>query len=191
MDRNNDEKGGLSPLAAAAIVGGALVASGAVSRRYSPDPSHPRLRRWYKKLDKPPETPPDAVFGGVWPVLLSALGYGAYRLLRRPAGPARNAAVALAGVSLGLVTAYSKITFGDRDLTRGTVESAALVGGAAAYVAAAAPVDRTAAMLGVPLALWSAFGTWLTLRLKQRNPALDSGSDAAVKDAVLAMPDVR
>ena len=167
---------GLGPLPAAAIVTGALVLSGLVNRRYSPDPTHPRLRRWYKALDKPPETPPDIVFGGVWPVLLSALGYGAYRVLRAPPSPARTGAVALGGATLVLVTAYSKITFGDRNLSLGTVESAVLVATAASFVAVAYRVDPKAAAFGAPLALWSSFGSWLTLRLAQRNPALDSGA---------------
>lgn len=172
MDRSTK----LAPLPAAAIVTGALIVSGLISRRYSPDPSHPRVRRWYKALDKPPETPPDLVFGGVWPILLCALGYGTYRVLRAPAGPDRNAALALAGTSLGLVTAYNKITFGDRNLTLGTGESVVLVATAASFVVVARRVDPKAAAFGAPLALWSSFGAWLTLRLAQRNPALDSGA---------------
>ncbi|WP_185965178.1 TspO/MBR family protein [Glacieibacterium frigidum] len=166
----------LAPLPAAAIVTGALVISGLISRRYTPDPTHPRVRRWYKALDKPPETPPDIVFGGVWPILLMALGYGTYRVLRAEPSPDRTAALALAGTSLGLVTAYNKITFGDRNLTLGTGESVVLVATAASFVVVAHRVDAKAAAFGAPLALWSSFGAWLTLRLARRNPALDAGA---------------
>lgn len=171
---------GLSPAAAAAAVGGALIANGVISRRYSPDPTHPRLFRWYKKLDKPSLTPPDLVFGAVWPVLLSGLGYGTYRLLRKPPTPARNAAVGLAAGSLGLVTFYSKLTFGDRNLSAGFAESAALVASAAAFSVVAARTDRTAALTGVPLALWSTFGSWLTQQLAKRNPEMDSGANSVL-----------
>lgn len=167
---------GLDPLPAGLIVAGALTISGLVSRPYSPDPSHPRLRRWYKALDKPGATPPDAAFGIMWPILLTGLGVGAYRLLRRDSTPARNAALGLAAATVGLVDGYAKITFGDRDLTAGTIESRALVGVAIAYVTTASIVDRPAAALGLPLALWSGFGSWLTDELKQRNPRLDSGA---------------
>jgi len=61
-------------------------------------------------------------------------------------------------VTLGLVVAYTKMTFGDRNLTRGTIESQALVGSAAAYVAASKRVDPTTAILGAPLVLWSCSG---------------------------------
>ena len=176
MSTSNTQPTGFSPTAAGTAVAAVLLLSGAASRPYSPDPTHPRLRRWYKRLDKPAVTPPDAVFGGVWPVLLSALGYGAYRLLRRPPTPARNAAVALSAATVGLVTLYSKITFGDRNLTRGFTESEVLVGVASSYVVAAARTDTTAAALGLPLALWSSFGSWLTHELAERNPALDAGA---------------
>jgi benzodiazapine receptor len=167
---------GFDAAQAAMAVIAALTVSGLVSRRYSPDPTHPRLRRWYKKLDKPGVTPPDPVFGAAWPILLTGLGAGAYRLLRRPPGARRDGAVALAALTLGLVTAYSKVTFGDRNLSAGVVESAVLVGVAASYVVVAAPVDRTAAGLGLPLALWSTFGSWLTVQLRDRNPLLDHGA---------------
>lgn len=174
---------GLSKLGAAAIVGGALTLNGIISARYSPDPLHPRTRRWYKSLRKPSITPPDPVFGGVWPVLLSGLGYGAYRLLRREPSPARNAALGLAAASLGLVTYYSKLTFGDRNISAGAAESAALVVTAAAYTLVAAQVDRTAALPGVPLALWSTFGSWLTKELARRNPRFDAGQNPSVVPA--------
>ena len=174
--KHQSDSAAASPVAAAALVGGALVLSGLISRRYSPDPSHPRLRRWYKALDKPSVTPPDAVFGAAWPVLLTGLGVGAYRLLRRPVSPAQAGAVGLAGLTLALVTDYSKLTFGDRNLSAGTRESEVLVAVGAAYVATAAVVDRRAAAYGAPLVLWSAFGSWLTGQLKQRNRPLDSGA---------------
>ncbi|RYZ95062.1 MAG: tryptophan-rich sensory protein, partial [Moraxellaceae bacterium] len=41
----------------------------------APDPSHPGTRRWYNRLDKPGFTPPDAVFGAVWPLLENILAF--------------------------------------------------------------------------------------------------------------------
>lgn len=168
----------MPPAAAAALVLGSLAIAGAVSRRYSPDPSHPGIFGWYKRLRKPPETPPDPVFGAVWPVLLSGLGYGAYRLLRAPPAPVQRAALGLGGATLGLVTLYSKIAFGDRNLTAGARESGVLAGTAAAYVGAASRIDRIAALVGVPLALWSLFGAVLTKRIAARNPERDRGQPA-------------
>jgi len=177
---------GLSPASAALAVGGALLVSGLASRRYSPDPTHPRLRRWYKALDKPRVTPPDAVFGAAWPVLLTGLGVGSYRLLKHRRTTARDGALVLAATTLGLVTGYSKLTFGDRNLTAGAAESKALIVVAAAYVATAAQVDRKAALFGAPLVAWSTFGSWLTTQLRVRNPALDSGRSASRQPPALS-----
>lgn len=172
-----DEGSRVPPLAAAAIAGGVLLLSGLISRRYSPDPSHPDIRRWYKRLDKPGYKPPDPVFGAAWPVLNTVMSVGAYRLLRAPHSRERDTAVALWALSLALVTTYGKVAFGERSLTGGVVTATALVASCAAYVERAARVDPTAAALGVPITLWSAFGDALTEDLRERNPELD-GRDA-------------
>ncbi len=91
--------GGLTRLAALAAVGAVLGASAIVGRRNAPDPSHPGIRRWYRRLDKPGYTPPDALFGAVWPVLETGLAVGGYRLLRRPAG-ARETLLSVCGWSI-------------------------------------------------------------------------------------------
>ena len=76
------------------------------------------------------------------------------------------------------------MTFGDRDLTGGATESKVLIGAAAAYVAAASRTDPRAALLGLPLLLWSGFGSWLTTELRVRNPALDRGASSSDQPAL-------
>jgi translocator protein len=117
-----DEGSRVSPATAALVVGGVWLLNGLVSRRYSPDPSHPDIRRWYKRLDKPGYKPPDPVFGAVWPVLTTLLSVGAYRLLRQPQTAERDTAVAL----WALITTYGKVAFGERRLTGGVVTATAL-----------------------------------------------------------------
>ena len=167
------DEAGISPGAAAAIVGGAWLLSGLISRRYSPDPTHPGIRRWYDRLEKPGYKPPDLVFGAVWPVFTGLMSVGAFRLLRQPQTPERDTAVVLWVTSLALVTTYGKVAFGDRNLTGGVVAATALAASCAAFVERAARVDPTAAGLGVPITLWSAFGDALTEDLRERNPELD------------------
>ncbi|MBY0296588.1 MAG: tryptophan-rich sensory protein [Methylobacterium sp.] len=173
--------GALSPGAALIAVGGALALSGMISRRYSPDPSHPEIHRWYRSLDVPSWKPPDPVFAGGWPVLLGVMAGGAYRLLRRPRSPERDQAVALAALTLGLVTAYNKVFFGERSLTGATAEGALVTAAGAAFVARAASVDGLAAASGVPLTLWSAFGDALTEDLRRRNPDRDGRDPPAAE----------
>jgi len=162
---------GLTPLLALGAVGIVLGASALVGRRNAPDPSHPRIRRWYRRLDKPGFTPPDAAFGAVWPVLEGGLAVGGYRLLRQPAGGARNAAVGLWLVNTAMVGGWTQLFFRERHLGASAIASGAMVASGAAYVATAAKADRPAAALGVPFVAWLGFATLLAGRIWRDNPA--------------------
>ena len=164
----------LSRAAAAPIVLSVLGVSAAIGRRNAPDPSHPRTRRWYKRLDKPSYTPPDAVFGAVWPVLETGLAVGGYRLLRQPAGPRRTSAVGLWLLNTAMVGGWTEIFFRKRALRSGAVVAGSMVATGGAYVAAAAKVDRPAALLGVPFVGWLGFATLLATRISARNPESDA-----------------
>jgi hypothetical protein len=45
-------RAGISPRTALLVIGGALMLNGLVSRRFSPDPSHPHIQRWVQGLGK-------------------------------------------------------------------------------------------------------------------------------------------
>ncbi|RMB28367.1 TspO/MBR related protein [Sphingomonas sp. PP-F2F-G114-C0414] len=165
---------GLSRTASVAIVAAVLGVSAVLGRRNAPDPSHPRIRRWYKRLDKPSFTPPDAVFGAVWPVLETGLAVGGYRLLRQPADSTRNAAVGLWLLNTGMIGAWTEIFFRKRDLDASAIASGAMIVSGAAYVATAAKVDRPAAILGAPFVAWLGFATVLAARISARN---DDGAE--------------
>lgn len=161
--------GGFSPWAALAIAGGAVAVSALIGRRYSPDRSHPRIDRWYHGLEKPGATPPDPVFGAVWPLLEVFLATGGYRLLRAPRSPERDAAVALWLVNVAMIGGWTKIFFGERSLRGGAVGAAAMLGTGAAFVERASHVDGVAAATGVPFTAWVAFATALSEEIWRRN----------------------
>ena len=161
---------GLSPLIALGAVGIVLGASALVGRRNAPDPSHPRIRRWYHRLDKPGFTPPDAAFGAVWPVLETGLAVGGYRLLRQPSGAARNTAVGLWLLNTAMVGGWTQLFFREKKLGASAAASAAMVASSAAYVATAARVDKPAAATGVPFVAWLGFATLLAERIWRDNP---------------------
>ena len=162
--------GGLSPLLALGAVGVVLGASALVGRRNAPDPSHPGIRRWYRQLDKPGFTPPDAAFGAVWPVLETGLAIGGYRLLRRPSGTARNAAVGLWLLNTAMVGGWTQLFFRQKRLGASAAASGAMVGTGAAYVVVAAKVDRPAAVAAIPFVAWLGFATLLAERIWRNNP---------------------
>jgi tryptophan-rich sensory protein len=160
---------GLSSLAAFATIALVMGASGLVAMRNTPDPLHPRIRRWYKRLDKPGFTPPDPVFGAVWPVLETGLAYGGYRLLRQPSSVSRNSAMGLWFVTTALIGGWTEIFFGEKRLGASAVASGAMLATGAAYVTVAAKVDRPAAGAAVPLVAWLGFATLLAEQVWRRN----------------------
>jgi tryptophan-rich sensory protein len=162
--------GSLSPLTALGVVGLALGASALLGRRNAPDRSHPAIRRWYRRLDKPGFTPPDAVFGAVWPVLETGLAVGGYRLLRQPSGGARNAAVGLWLLNSAMVGGWTELFFRRNDLRASAAMSGAMILSGAAYVAAAVKVDRPAAATALPFVAWLGFATLLAEQIRERNP---------------------
>jgi tryptophan-rich sensory protein len=161
---------GLSPLLAGGIVLGVLGLSAALGRRNAPDPSHPTIRHWYKRLDKPDFTPPDAVFAAVWPVLETELAVGGYRLMRRPAAPRRNLSIALWLLNTAMIGGWTQIFFRERALGGSAVASAAMLATGTAYAATTAKVDRAAQATAIPFVAWLGFATLLAERIWQRNP---------------------
>lgn len=161
----------MSPWLAGGIAAGVLGLSALIGRRNAPDPSHPRIRQWYRGLDKPGFTPPAPVFGAVWPVLETLATFGGYRLLRQPASPLRNAAVALWLGNSAMIGGWTELFFRERRTDAGTVAAAAMTGGTAALAATAWRVDRPAAISVMPLAAWLGFATILAGEVWRRNGA--------------------
>lgn len=168
-----DPRRGLSPVAAAGVVAGVLGLSALLGRRNAPDPSHPRIARWYHRLRKPAFTPPDPVFGAVWPVLETGAALGGYRLLRREPGRRRNAAVALWLANSAMIGGWTELFFRKRLLGSSMAAAGAMTAGTAALVATAWKVDRPAAASVVPLAAWLGFATLLSAEIWRRNDPAD------------------
>lgn len=163
-------KAGLSPVVALGIVGLVLGTSAVIGRRNAPDRSHPGIRRWYRGLDKPDYTPPDAVFGAVWPVLETGLAVGGYRLLRHPASARRNAAIGLWVANTAMIGGWTELFFRRKRLDAGAAASGAMIASGTALAATAAKVDKPAAALAVPFVAWIGFATVLAARIRRDNP---------------------
>ena len=160
---------GLPRLASAGIVAAALGFTAMLAMRNSPNSFHPGIRRWYQRLEKPDYTPPDAVFGGVWPVIEFGLAIGGYRLLRQGPTPPRNLAVRLWLLNVGMIGGWTELFFRRRKLGPSTAASGAMIASGAAYVATAARVDRIAAIAGLPYVAWLGFATLLAERIWKWN----------------------
>lgn len=175
VDAKHDGGGeGLSRLASAGLAIGAIGLVALLGRGSNPTPDHPRTRRWYKRLDKPAFTPPDAAFGIGWSLIETAQAAGGYRLLRHPSTPARNAALGLWALNQAAIAGWSAIFFGERRTGLGTAVAAGMAGTSAVQALTAARVDRKAAASTLPLVGWLCFATVLAEEVWRRNR---SGSD--------------
>jgi tryptophan-rich sensory protein len=164
-----DREGALPPLTAGLLAIG-LVGLSAVVAATLPSPGNtPRVKRWYDNLDKPAATPPDFVFGLVWPAIEASLAYSGFRLLSKPSTTRRNSALAFLGFNVANIPGYTKLFFGDRNIKAATADTLALTVSAWSYVAATWRTDRTAALAGLPLAVWVTFASYLQGEILRRN----------------------
>ena len=125
---------------------------------------------WYKLLRKPPFQPPNWVFGPVWTVLYGAMAVSAWRVWRKPASPARSAALGLWGVQLGLNSAWSVLFFQEHKKRAALADLGVLIGSVGAYSLVARKIDPPAAWLMVPYLGWCGFATLLNEEIVRRNP---------------------
>lgn len=135
----------------------------------SPSPNHPRVLLWYKTLRQPPWKPPDIAIPLAWIGIETCMAAAAFRLLRRPGGPARNASLGWLATNVVGIGGWSWLFFGKRSLPLSTAAATALLGTSVAYVVSARDEDQTAAAQGLPLVAWVAFATVLTASIWRRN----------------------
>lgn len=178
MTKDQSNGGALARPVALALVGGMLGLAAILGVRNAPDASHPRTQRWYRKLDKPGFTPPDAAFGAVWPLLEAGLAVGGYRLMRQPASPRRNVAIGLWMVNVGMIGGWAELFFGRRQLGASVIASGAMVASGAGYAVAASKVDRSAAITALPFIAWLGFATLLAEEIWRRNRVAGGDEDA-------------
>lgn len=117
---------------------------------------------WYASLAKPPFNPPNWLFAPVWSVLYVLIAFAGWRVWR--AAP-RGRAFALWVVQLVLNFLWTPVFFGAHRIGLGLVVIVALLLSILAFIAAARRLDRPAALLFVPYALWVAFASLLNASL--------------------------
>jgi tryptophan-rich sensory protein len=124
---------------------------------------------WYRLLNKPSYQPPEALFGPVWTGLYSLMAWSAWRVSGQPSSAARNRALALWAAQYGLNFAWSPLFFGARRPRLALVDLCWLFASLAGYTAAAARVDRAAAVVMAPYLGWVGFAGLLNAEVARRN----------------------
>jgi benzodiazapine receptor len=125
------------------------------------------LDGWYRRLDKPPWTPPGQVFGPVWSLLYGAQAVAAW-LVWRSDGE-RAPALELYGAQLALNLGWTLLFFGLRRPGWAVLEIAVLWVAIAATIAAFRRRSRAAAWLLLPYLAWVSFALALNVAIWRRN----------------------
>jgi tryptophan-rich sensory protein len=142
--------------AAAALAGGRVTATR-------------RNKAWYRLLRKPAFTPPDRVFGLVWPVLYTLGAVSAWRIARTPRSSARNLALGLWGAQLAFNAAWTPLFFGAHRPRAAMADLAGNYVSLGAYALAARKLDSTAAAMVLPYFGWLTFAGALNASIVRKN----------------------
>lgn len=116
---------------------------------------------WYPTLNRPPLTPPDAVFGPVWSVLFGLMGLAAWHVWRRTGLLGAPVAMGLFLAQLALNLGWSVLFFGIQRPDLALVEILILWPVILATLIAFWRIDRIAGALLLPYLLWVAFAIYL------------------------------
>jgi benzodiazapine receptor len=137
------------------------LAAGAVTR--------PAIASWYAGLAKPFFTPPNWLFGPAWTVLYILIAVAGWRIWRTPESASRRWALVAYGLQLALNCAWSFLFFGARNPLLGLIDILALEAAILWTLSLFARLDRPAAWLMLPYALWVAYATALNAAILSLN----------------------
>lgn len=113
---------------------------------------------WYAGLDKPPLTPPNAIFGPVWTVLYLAIAFAGWMVFR--AGEHRVARALWMG-QLVLSGLWSYLFFGIHRMGWALIEIAVLWLIVVAATVVFWRIEKVPGALFVPYAAWVSFAMYL------------------------------
>lgn len=124
---------------------------------------------WYRKIDLPPWTPPDRLFGPVWTTLYTCMGVAVSRIAKLSS--TSSLPVQLWALHFAINLSWAPVFFGLQRFRLGLIISYALLGSLAAIIPLFHSIDPTAGLLLVPYALWLSFATLgLNTSICRRNP---------------------
>ena len=116
------------------------------------------IRHWYPSLTQPPATPPDWVFGPVWSALYITMGIAAWLVWRR-CGASRP--LRLWGWQLAANAAWTPFFFGLHNPALALADITVLLGLLLLTVRGFMRVHRAAAVLMLPVLIWTGYAAYL------------------------------
>lgn len=124
---------------------------------------------WYAELNKPAWNPPDWIFGPVWTALYLMMAVAAWRVWLRGGWQVQHRALGLFLVQWALNALWTPLFFGLYLLGWAFVEILVLLVFILLTIRAFRRVDRVAALLMVPYAVWVTFASVLNFTIWRIN----------------------
>lgn len=124
---------------------------------------------WYQTLNFPSFRPPNAVFGPVWTTLYVLMGIGCFLVWKKPASPARNAALRIYSVQLLVNFSWSFVFFFFKQIGLAVMVIALLWMLIIYMIGWFKKINTVAAYIQVPYLLWVSFATVLNIAIWQLN----------------------
>lgn len=119
------------------------------------------MNAWYAALERPPLTPPAAVFGPVWTVLYVMIAIAIILFYRSGPQPRRQQTSILLAAHLAANAAWTSLFFGLQAPLAALVDILFLDASLLFLMARFWQANRLAALLLVPYLLWVLFATYL------------------------------
>lgn len=130
--------------------------------------------RWYAVLAKPGFTPPDWVFGAVWPLLYLLIGLALSVILNARGAPGRGLAVTLFLVQLVCNLLWSPLFFGAHEAALAFYLLVVILALALVTTLLFGRIRPAAAWLMLPYVAWLAFAAVLAQQVHSLNPGAES-----------------
>jgi tryptophan-rich sensory protein len=124
---------------------------------------------WYARLLKPSFNPPSGIFTPVWCALYLLMAFAVWRVVSRPATPARSIALTLFFLQLALNAAWSWMLFAEHSPLLGLVNIIPQFAIVVATMIAFLRLDWMAGLALAPLASWVGFAAALNAAIWQLN----------------------
>lgn len=129
----------------------------------------PNINSWYAYLTKPDWNPPAWLFGPVWLTLYTLMGIAAYLIWQKRSDRRTRLALLIYIIQLILNALWSVIFFGWHDIGLALAEITLLLTFIIITIILFGRINRTAAWLLLPYALWVTFASYLNYTLWQLN----------------------
>lgn len=123
----------------------------------------------FESLNKPPLSPPGAIFPIVWSILFLLMGISAARIYRAPKSEARTRALTVYFVQLVLNFGCTILFFGAGLYYAAFIWLIVLAIMILVMILSFYPIDRLAALLQIPYFLWVAFAGYLNFMIARLN----------------------